>query len=98
MLQIAPLTLAKLILCCLLALAGLICTILERRGILKPITQRTGNRIRHFSGGALVLVAGVLGINLLLPYWPYSLRYCIAYALVLAAAYFSIRLLVPKKD
>ena len=95
MLQSNPMTLIKFILCCLLALAGLICTILERRGILRPITQRTGNRIRHFSGGALVLVAGILGINLLLTH---SLLYCICYALILACAYFAIRLFVPKGE
>ena len=95
MLQSNPITLIKFILCCLLALAGLICTVLERRGILKPVTRRTGNRISHFSGGVLVLVAGILGINLLLPH---SLLYCICYALILAAAYLAIRLFVPKGE
>ena len=85
--------LLSLILSGILAVVGLVCTVLEQLGKLRPVLRRTGSRISYASGGVYVLIAAIMGFMNL--YW-YNRIWAAGYPLALGAGYWLIRLVIPK--
>ena len=79
----------------LVSAAGLIITILQKKGKIKPAKQMKNNHINITSGGSIMIITGLLGMMIIVKY---SMPLAFLYEVVVLGAFMLVQILVHKKD
>lgn len=75
----------------LAAIVGLVITILQKKGILKPAKQAQNNHMSITNGSAIMIIAGLLGMMIIAKY---SMPLAFLYEVVVLGAFMLVQILV----